>query len=132
MANINHLEMAGSLSALSQIEIKKSWLGLKTDIIYVPTHSSIRVIQNEYDATNGKALQQLIQSTANDLVEKAAKSDIKKASIGNVRLDACISADNQFAAIQLLHFIDLTYTPIMDMKVFEGEQAEALIKVIKQ
>lgn len=131
MANIKHLEMAGAFSALPQVEIKKALLGLKTNIIYTPTHSKIHIIQDEYDTNNGKALQQIILADSEHINDIITKSNITKASIGNVRLDACISDDNQFVAVQLLHFVDLTYTPITEMKVFEGEIAAAIAKVIK-
>lgn len=131
MANINHLEMAAAFAALPQIEIKKSLLGFKTNIIYTPTHSKIHIIQEEYDTNNGKALQEIILADSEHIKDIVTKSNITKASIGNVRLDACISEDNQFVAVQLLHFVDLTYAPVTEMKVFEGDIAEVIAKVIR-
>lgn len=130
MANINHLEMAGAFSALPQISIKKSFFGLKTKIFYTTTQSSIQVIQEEYDVTNGKLIENLLLCSPEKLVAEAGKQSIAKASIGKMRLDACISEDKQFIAAQLLQFVDLRYVPITDMKVFEGKAAEAFAQVI--
>lgn len=131
MANIYHLEMAAAFAALPQVEIKKTLLGLKTSIIYTPTRSKIRITQNEYDTNNGNALQQIILADPKQVIQTIEKYDVTKASIGNVRLDACISDDNQFVAVQLLSFVDLTYIPMTEMKIFEGKSAEAIAKVIK-
>ena len=131
MANINHLEVAEAFAKLLQIEIKKTLLGLKTNITYIPTRSKIHITQNEYDTNNGNALQQILRTDPKQVIQIIEKFNITKASIGNVRLDACISEDNQFAAVRLLSFVDLTYTPITEMKIFEGKNAEAIAKVIK-
>ena len=130
MANINHLEMAGAFSALPQISIKKSFFGLKTNIIYTTTQSSIQIIQEEYDTTNGKLIVNLLLCSQEKLVAEAGKQNIAKASIGKMRLDVCISEDKQFIAAQLLQFVDLNYVPITDMKVFEGKAAEAFAQAI--
>lgn len=130
MANINHLEMAGAFSALPQISIKKSFFGLKTNVFYTTTQSSIQVIQEEYDVTNGKLIENLLLCSPEKLVAEAGKQNIAKASIGKMRLDVCISEDKQFIAAQLLQFVDLRYVPITDMKVFEGTAAEAFAQVI--
>lgn len=125
MASINHLEMAEAFKALPQVEFKKSFFGLSTTILYKKTNSKIHIIQNEYDAYNGKLLEDLLLSP-----EKQHDTDIKKSSIGNIRLDVCISEDKQFVAAQLLHYVDFNYLQMTDMKVFEGDAAKQLAKVI--
>lgn len=132
MANINHLEMAEDFTALNQVEIKKAFFGLSTSIVYKPTHSKIHIVQNEYDAHNGKLVEELLLTSQEKLSEgiDANRKDIKKSSIGNFRLDACISDDKQFVAAQLLRFVDFDYAKMTDLKVFEGKAAEAIADCI--
>lgn len=130
MANIKHLEMAEAFCALPQIEIKKSFFGLKTDIIYTTTKSNIRVVQNEYDITNGKLMEELLLCSPEKLIEEVGKKNITTTSIGKLRLDACVSEDKQFVAAQLLQFADFNYIPVTGMQVFEGKAAEALAQII--
>ena len=131
MANINHLEMASAFKALPQVEIKKCFFGLSTSITYQKTSSKIRIIQNEYDAVNGKMLEELLYTSPEKLAEDGAPAkDIKKSSIGNYRLDVCLSDDKQFLATQLLRFVNFNYVEITDMKVFEGKAAEIIAEII--
>lgn len=131
MANINHLEMAGDFSALPQIEIKKSFFGLKTNITYIPTHSNIHVVQNEYDSVNGEHMEDILLAVSPEKIKELISSyNIVKSSIGKVRVDACISEDKQFVAAQVLQFVDFNYVPVTDMKVFEGQTAEAIASIL--
>lgn len=131
MASINHLEMAKDFAALPQVEIKKTFFGLSTSIVYKTTNSKVRILQNEFDADNGRKLEELLLSSPEKIVEEASRAkDIKKSSIGNFRLDACISDDHQFVAAQLLRFVDFSYAQITDMKVFEGKAAETIANII--
>lgn len=123
--------MAAAFKALPQVEIKKCFFGLGTSIVYKNTGSKIRIIQNEYDAANGKKLEDLLLTSAEKLVEDGAPSkDIKKSGIGNYRLDVCLSDDKQFVAAQLLRFVDFNYVDITDMKVFEGKASEIVAETI--
>lgn len=51
--------------------------------------------------------------------------------LGNARLEACVSSDRQFAAAMLLSFKNLSYTPVTDLRVYEGKAAEAFAKLFK-
>ena len=83
MANINHLEMAAAFKVLPQVEIKKCFFGLSTSMTYQKTNSKIHIIQNEYDASNGKLLEDTLLTSPEKLVEVGVPAkDIKKSSIG--------------------------------------------------
>lgn len=123
--------MAEAFKALPQVEIKKCFFGLSTSMTYKNTNSKIGIVQNEYDADNGRKLEEVLLTSPEKLAEDGgpAKS-IKKSSIGNYRLDVCLSADKQFLAAQLLRFVDFNYVEITDMKVFEGKAAEHFAEML--
>lgn len=126
MSNINHLEMAAELTALPEITVKKSMFGLSTSVIYAPTNSKITTRQNEYSAESGERLEKILEAAPESVPGMIEKTKIQPASLGNIRLDICLSQDHQFAAVQLLRFADFTYHPLTDMKVYKGKAAEAI------
>lgn len=126
MANIAHLEMSTALMSLPEISVKKGLFGLTTKVTYTPTGSSVKVKINEYAPETGSKLEHILQADTEAVPELLANNKIEAASLGQVRLEACISDDKQFAAVQLLHFSQLNYTPQTDMIVFKGKAAEAI------
>lgn len=123
--------MAAAFKALPQVEIKKCFFGLSTSMTYQKTNSKIHIIQNEYDTSNGKLLEDTLLTSPEKLVEVGVPAKgIKKSSIGNYRLDICLSDDKQFLATQLLRFVNFNYVEITDMKVFEGKAAEIIAEII--
>lgn len=126
MANIKHLEMCENVKNLPQIEIKKTCFGLSTQVIYSPTKSKVKAKQNEYSVENGTRLEKILNADETTAMEMLQKKQLKPSSMGNIRLDACISNDHQFAAVQLLRFIDFNYQPFTDVVVYEGKTAEAI------
>ena len=103
MAKINHFVMGTKVMALDNIEVKKGFLGLSTKLIYKPTNSEVKIKENEYSAEDGKKLETILASKPED----------------------------QFAAAMLLSFKDLSYTPVTDLRVYEGKAAEAFAKLFK-
>lgn len=126
MASIEHLEMGAALAALPEISVKKSFFGLKTTVTYNPTNSNVKVMSNEYSPEAGDRLETILRSDPEVVAEMIAKKPIEKSSLGQVRLDACISDDKQFAAVQLLRFSNLNYAPSTKMVVYTGKAAEAI------
>lgn len=126
MANIKHLDMCADVMALPEIAVKKTCFGLKTTITYVPTNSPVKVKQGEYSAEMGKRWELLLNVEQDVALELLKKYNFIPTSIGNFRVDACISEDKQFAAIQLLHFADFDYQPATGVKIFKGKAAEAI------
>ena len=126
MANIKNLEMCDNVKNLPQIEIKKTCFGLSTQVIYRPTKSIVKAKQNEYSVENGARLEKILGADETTGMEMLRTKSIKPSSMGNVRLDACISNDHQFAAVQLLRFTDFNYQPVTDVVVYEGKTAEVI------
>ena len=74
--------MAAAFKALPQVEIKKCFFGLSTSMTYQKTNSKIHIIQNEYDASNGKLLEDTLLTSPEKLVEVGVPAkDIKKSTI---------------------------------------------------
>lgn len=49
---------------------------------------------------------------------------------GNYRLEACLSDDRQFCAIQLFRFADFSYRPLSDARFYEGNDVERVAKLL--
>jgi len=129
MAKINHLEMGAEVMALEQVETKKGFLGLSTKLIYKPTNSLIKVKENEYSAENGRRLEDILATDPENVEEAINKFPISATGIGNMKLEACISEDHQFAAVQLLAFKDFDYEPVTEVHIYEGKAAGAVAKL---
>jgi len=129
MAKINHLDMGPTVLGLDEVTVKKGFLGMSTKLIYNPTNSVIRIKENEYSAEDGKKLADIL-STAPENVETAiAKFPVSTIGMGNVKLQACISEDHQFAAVQLLQFKDFGYQPSTEVHIYKGKAAAAFAEL---
>lgn len=131
MAKINHFVMGTKVMALDNIEVKKGFLGLSTKLIYKPTNSEVKIKENEYSAEDGKKLETILASKPEDVADAISKHPVSVKELGNARLEACVSSDRQFAAAMLLSFKNLSYTPVTDLRVYEGKAAEAFAKLFK-
>ena len=127
MASINHLEMAKALSQNPHIQIKKSFFGLHTSVVYTPTQSPVDVSIQDYTAEMGNKLERIINAPAGQ-IEAAIRKEgrIDKASISNMRLELAFSRDRKFAAAQLFNFYDLQYHPVTEPRFIEGDEAAFL------
>ncbi|MBQ7986936.1 MAG: hypothetical protein IJ253_00290 [Bacteroidaceae bacterium] len=130
MANIKNLEMAAAVSSKNYIHISESFFGWIQKVIYVPTGSRVKVITQEYSTAEGARLEKLL-SLPLDKVEAdlAAKGQPAPTAVGNYRLEACVSDDRQFCAVQLFRFSDLMYHPLDEPCFFEGEAAATIARL---
>ena len=126
MPNIKNLEMA---DAVFSIRISNSFFGLCQKIVYVPTGSPVKVIKQEYSREEGERLEKLLSLPVNKLeAELASKGKPATTAVGNYQLQACVSDDRQFCAVQLFRFADLMYHPQAEPQFFEGEAAAAVAR----
>ena len=131
MASINNLEMAETIANNSNIKISKGVLGIGSKAIYTPTNSKLKAVINYYSAEDAQAFVKLIKITEGEVISQARKmTPPAKLSISNYRLEACVTDDKQFVAIQVLSYADFRNTPICDLKYFEGEAAQAITALI--
>lgn len=129
MPNIKNLEMAEALSSKSYIRISDSFFGLVQKVVYVPTGSPIRVIKQEYSSEEGGRLEKLLSLPLGKMeAELASKGKPAPTAVGNYQLQACVSDDRQFCAVQLFRFSDLMYHPLAEPQFFEGEAAATIAR----
>lgn len=127
MASINNLEMAETIANNSNIKISKGFLGIGSKATYTPTNSKLNAVINYYNAEDAQAFVKLINAAETEIASLAKKvTPPSKLSISNYRLEACVTDDKQFVAIQVLSYADFRNTPICDVKYFEGEAAQAI------
>lgn len=131
MAKIKNLEMAEAVSSHPSINIRHSFFGLCQSVTYEPSGSPVKIVVQDYSADNGERLEKLLNLPLDRLKsEIEAKGKPASTAIGNYRLEACLSQDHRFCALQLLRFADFRYTPVTKPRFYEGEAAEILVKLI--
>lgn len=131
MASINNLEMAETIANNSNIKISKGFLGIGSKATYTPTNSKLNAIINYYSVEDAQAFVKLINAAETEVASLAKKvTPPAKLSISNYRLEAFVTDDKQFVAIQVLSYADFRNTPICDLKYFEGEAAQAFAALL--
>lgn len=124
--NINKLQMWNTICDDARISISKSMFGLHTTATYNPTNSVIDAKSYEYSPADGEHLKRILDTPYDKLT--AAIGDFRpKATVnGNYMAEVCASRDGVFLAIQLFQFTRMSYEPVTDVLVFDGEHAKAL------
>lgn len=131
MSNIKNLEMAKAVFAKSYISIKESFFGLCQKVIYAPTGSRVKAICQEYSAEDGLRLEQLLSLPCEKMeAELASEGKPTPTAVGNYQMQACVSDDRQFCAVQLFRFYEFVYHPLGEPRFFEGKEAETISKLI--
>ena len=129
MANLKNLEMAQAVSSHPHINITAGFLGLSQRITYTPTGSKVRVVIKDYAPEQGSKLEKALRA-GNVTAAIAQVGEVQSGTIGNTRLEACVAADGSFVAVQLLRFALLRYEPLMDVRFFEGDEAQTVAAFI--
>lgn len=126
MANIKKMAMAKAIANDNRIAIKSSLFGLSSSVVYQPTGSKIACYSYEYSADMGNKIKELLNREGLDEQKIKAMGTVKSDTIGNMRLEAMLSADRQFAALQLFQYSDFLPQPLTSLRVFEGGDAEKI------
>ena len=126
MTTFKKLQMANTICADSRVDIRKSFFGLCTTLTYKPTQSIIDARQIELTQPEGDHLSRLMNAGSDTLLKAASSTKLKPIVNGNYRLDACISRDHQFVALQLLKYMQLNYEPVTDIMIFEHDEAQRI------
>lgn len=126
MANYKHMEMAEALSNDSRINISRGFLGLKTNLTYAPTSSKINLKVNEYAPDMEGRLTQLLQTDGKAMRSEVEKGKLPTVAVGPFRLEIACSQDYEYLAVQLFRFSNFNYSPMTEMKVYEGDDALAV------
>lgn len=129
MAKINHIEMGEDVMALNDVQVKKGFMGWSVKLTYKPTQSKIQIKEKEYTAEDGKKLENILTAAPAEVETAISKFPVSAISMGNFKLQACLSDDSQLAALQLLAYKDFGYKPVTDMKVYTGRTAEVFSRL---
>lgn len=130
MANFDKLEMTQELLSHKNLSVVSSLFGLSKKLIYTVTGSTVKAVKNNYNAEAVSHLMRVLESDAHGLASAVKACRAAKVEIGNIELDACISQDKQFVALQLLQFGDYMYRPISKVAFFEGADAELVSQIL--
>ena len=129
MPSIKNLEMAAAVSSYKNITVKKSWFSTK--IIYTPTQSRVNVIIQENSPTEGERLERLLNMPLDRMAgEIQQNGKPTPAQIGHYRLEACLSDDHQFCALQLFRFVDFKNNAVFEPRIYEGIDAERIAQIL--
>ena len=129
MANIKHLQMWNSICADARISVSKSLFGLRTTVIYTPSNSVIDARTVELSPADGEHVRRILSSPREDLAQVIGDFRPKPVANGNYMVEVCTSRDGVFAAILLHQFTRMSYEPVTDVVVFEGEDALTITKL---
>ena len=118
--------MWNTICSDAHISVSKSLFGLRTTATYTPTNSVIDAQILEYSPADGEHLKRLLE-TPSDKRSEAIGSFHPKATVnGNYMAEVCASRDGAFLAVQLHQFIRMSYEPVTDVLVFEGDDARTV------
>lgn len=129
MPSIKNLEMAGAVSAYKNIEIKKSLFSTK--VIFLPTQSRVKVFVMEYTPSEGERVARLLGMPCDKMAAALEKEGKPVAGAnGHYRLEACLSDDRQFCALQLFCYVDFGYRASTEPLFYEGINAEVAARIL--
>lgn len=121
--------MGEDVMALNDVQVKKGFMGWSVKLTYKPTQSKIQIKEKKYTAEDGKKLENILTAAPAEVETAISKFPVSAISMGNFKLQACLSDDSQFAALQLLAYKDFGYKPVTDMKVYTGRTAEVFSRL---
>ena len=126
MSNIKNMRMWNDICADARISISKSLFGLKTTVVYEPTHSIIDARTIEYSPQDGERLRRILSTDKENLAVVIDGFRPKEVPNGNYMLEVCRSRDGQFVALLLQQFTQMSYEPVTDTIFFEGIDAQII------
>ncbi|MDD6866086.1 MAG: hypothetical protein PUD61_00925 [Prevotella sp.] len=127
MAKIKNLHMADAVNSNNDIRVTSTFFGLGEKATYLPTGSRITARVYDYTASDGERMASLLSKSIDEIAQFVKNGNIvANVPIGNVRVETCVTADNQLLMVQLLRFIDFDYRPMTDVQVFVGSDAEVV------
>lgn len=131
MAKINSMAIWSEIANNKSISARKGFLGLSTKWLYTLTGSQLTGTQHKYSPTDGRAIEQALNSPTGDVVANLNRlGHLKQDGIGNYMLEAVSSADKQFMAVRLYQYQKLIYHPVSPLCIFEGHDAETAYSIL--
>ena len=119
-----------SVALQSYITRKSSFFGLINRLVYAPTDSRLNFPCRYYAPILREELKELFALGGQVLEKRLAKMHrFEQAVNGNLLVECCVSADKEFAALQLKHFEQIDYQPISEVRFLQGESAMQAAKI---
>ncbi len=116
--------MGATILSHADISVQRSFFGMRQSAVYQPTQSAVKAERYEFSPEAGAKVEKLLKCTPEQLEqERRSGTKIEKTQLGNVLLEACVSDDKQFAALQLFRYGNLKYNPVTDVQIYEGDNA---------
>lgn len=129
MPSLKNLKMAYAVSVHQHITIRESFFFTK--VIYTPTQSPVHVIIKEYSPVEGNRLIGLLSLPADKVsTEIQLKGKPASSSNGHYRLEACLSEDRQFCALQVFRYSDFMYNAVCESLFYEGNDAMIIAQIL--
>ena len=94
--------------------------------VYAPTHSAMKADSVSYEA---KRFEALWNSLSDEFGFSGLRSSAEQSAI---RMDYIYSVDGKFAALQLLQYSSLLYSPITEVYTLKGDDAGRFIDRVNQ
>ena len=119
-----------SVALQTYITRKSSFFGLINRLVYAPTDSRLNFTSRYYAPVLREELKELFALGGQVLENRLAKMNrFEQAVNGNLLVECCVSADKEFAALQLKHFEQIDYQPISEVRFLQGESAMQAAKI---
>lgn len=119
-----------SVALQTYITRKSTFFGLITRLVYAPTDSRLNFTCRYYAPILREELKELFALGSQVLEKRLAKMNrFEQAVNGNLLVECCVSADKEFAALQLKHFEQIDYQPISEVRFLQGESAMQAAKI---
>ena len=119
-----------SVALQTYITRKSSFFGLINRLVYAPTDSRLNFTSRYYAPILREELKELFALGGQVLEKRLAKMNrFEQAVNANLLVECCVSADKEFAALQLKHFEQIDYQPISEVRFLQGESAMQAAKI---
>lgn len=119
-----------SVALQPYITRKSTFFGLINRLVYAPTDSRLNFTCRYYAPILREELKELFALGGQVLEKRLAKMNrFEQAVNGNLLVECCVSADKEFAALQLKHFEQIDYQPISEVRFLQGESAMQAAKI---
>lgn len=130
MSSFKTLAMAAAVAKHQDIIVKNQFFGLIQKAYYSPTGSPLLALQYDYSTENGNRIKQVLSAQSSQLADAVTDAGlVAKAPMGPFRVEVCLSADRQFAAVQPFGYSDFEYRPLADVRFFKAHEAELIAQL---
>ena len=126
MANIKNMQMWKTICTNKHIGTSKSLLGLRTNVMYLPTESIVDARMMGFSPETGARLKYIFDASSAEREKAVAGFHPLPVDNGNYMLEYCASRDGSFVAVLLLRYTMLNYEPVTDVLVFEKAEAKLI------